>query len=202
MPARPPQAPDNEQSEKDPLAVAIGVEITRALSLKGMSVVKLHQVTGISRTVLQGYIKGRYKPGAREIKELSKALDCSPNRLLFGRDAFREQTAMDQVLGDGDKAGNAAQFAIIFELLTLEEQRAILALLGLFAEARVGKEGLATMLRASQALVESLNEAGAEALEERMQAVFSPDDVKALEAKLQAPPPAGAPPRPAKRRKS
>lgn len=39
---------------------------------------------GISRTTIRGYELGTYKPGARELRILTLALEVSPNWLLFG----------------------------------------------------------------------------------------------------------------------
>jgi DNA-binding Xre family transcriptional regulator len=202
MPARPSNAQDNEPPEQDPLAQSIGIEISRALGAKQMSVVKLHQVTGISRTVLQGYIKGRYKPGAREIREICRALDCSPNRLLFGRESFRERSPLDDLVGDADKMKNSASAGAIFQLLTLEEQRAFLSLLALFVEKRTGREGVAAILHASRAAVEAMEAQGA-GLEQRLEALATPEVIDAVATKVrEASPPKPAPPPPTKRPKA
>jgi hypothetical protein len=41
---------------------------------------------GINRTTIRGYEVGMYKPGARELRLLSEALDVSPSVLLLGFD--------------------------------------------------------------------------------------------------------------------
>ena len=40
--------------------------------------------SGISRTTIRGYEVGLYKPGTRELRLLSQALEVSPNWLIFG----------------------------------------------------------------------------------------------------------------------
>lgn len=167
----PPKSKDGDQ-----LAQEIGKRIERARTSKNLSVSELHRLTGISRTVLQGYESGRYKPGAREIRLLSDKLDCSPNRLLLGRDDFRQESHLDDLFGDTASTTNAAKFAVIFQLLTMEEQRAILSLLTLLAEARVGgKSNLSKMLSAVDEVVMSLETSGPQA-EARLIA-FAGDDV-------------------------
>lgn len=66
----------------------ISYEIKRAREGAKLSILELSARTGISKTVLHGYERGRTKPGARELKLLCEALKVSPNRLLFGVDDF------------------------------------------------------------------------------------------------------------------
>ncbi|GAB4565673.1 MAG: hypothetical protein Tsb007_37180 [Rhizobacter sp.] len=182
MPTTP--APDVEK-KPDQLALEIGKQIDRALARKGMSVSKLHQETGISRTVLQGYLKGRYKPGARELRLLSLALDCSPNLLLFGRENPREHTYLDSIVGDADKAKSTAKMAVLISLLTLEEQRAVVTLASLIAEQRVGgRAKLVEALRATEAVFESLEERGP-TLEQRATQLIGSEELDSITKKLE-----------------
>jgi transcriptional regulator with XRE-family HTH domain len=75
---------------RDPATDAdlIGSRIHRARVEAGLSVLEVGRLTGISKTVLHGYERGRTKPGAREIRLLSTALKISPNRLVLGNDLF------------------------------------------------------------------------------------------------------------------
>lgn len=169
-----------QPEDGDQLAQEIGTRIERARTSKNLSVSELHRLTGISRTVLQGYEAGRYKPGAREIRLLSDKLDCSPNRLLLGREDFRERSHLDDLLGDTTGATSAAKFAIVFQMLTMEEQRAILSLLTLLAEARVGgRSNLSKILSAADEVVKSLEASGPQA-EARLEAFVGTDLMKKL----------------------
>lgn len=67
---------------------AIGLRLQRARLDATLSVIEVARLTGISKTVLHGYERGRTKPGAREIRLLSTALHISPNRLILGNDFF------------------------------------------------------------------------------------------------------------------
>jgi transcriptional regulator with XRE-family HTH domain len=146
-----------EAKALDPLAVSVGREIDRALKSAGMSVTNLHKTTGISRTVLQGYLSGRFKPGARELKLLSEALDLSPNRMLFGRENLQDRTAIDDFLGDGDQAEAAMKVALIFGMLTFEERRSFLALLMSILEPRMGgKKEIGKALSVVNEMVKSM----------------------------------------------
>ncbi|MBT9466779.1 helix-turn-helix transcriptional regulator [Hydrogenophaga sp.] len=69
----------------------ISIQLQRARQDAGLSVQELSRQTGISKTVLHGYERGRTKPGAREIRLLSAALNISPNRLILGSDDFHSQ---------------------------------------------------------------------------------------------------------------
>ncbi len=70
----------------------IAIELTAARTRAGLSVIELSKLTGISKTVLHGYERGRTKPGAREIRLLSGALNISPNRLILGNESFESET--------------------------------------------------------------------------------------------------------------
>ncbi|OGS94740.1 MAG: hypothetical protein A3H31_02715 [Gallionellales bacterium RIFCSPLOWO2_02_FULL_57_47] len=60
----------------------------RGLSQEGLSrLTKAFDVErqGISRTVLTGYEKGKFKPGTRELRILYQALGLTPNWLILGQ---------------------------------------------------------------------------------------------------------------------
>lgn len=71
---------------------AIAFQLQRSRIERGLSIVELSKQTGISKTVLHGYERGRTKPGAREIRLLCAALQVSPNRLILGNDSFETST--------------------------------------------------------------------------------------------------------------
>jgi transcriptional regulator with XRE-family HTH domain len=172
--------------EGDDLAAQIGREIGRARVARNLSVSELHRRTGISRTVLQGYEAGRYKPGARELRLLAETLDCSPNRLLFGDEEFRKRTHLDGLLGNADKVATGAKIGILFSHLTIEEQRAVLALVGLMVEARIGgREKLAEVLGVAEQMLRSL-EADPDGAEARLQAFVPPELMQAIVAPANA----------------
>jgi transcriptional regulator with XRE-family HTH domain len=88
-----PNAPESDSQESVPRSPAedadsISFQLQRARLELDMSVVELSRQTGISKTVLHGYERGRTKPGAREIRLLSAALKVSPNRLILGSEDF------------------------------------------------------------------------------------------------------------------
>jgi transcriptional regulator with XRE-family HTH domain len=83
-----PPAPGIEAEDTGSEGDFIAVQIQTARERANLSVVELGRLTGISKTVLHGYERGRTRPGAREIRAISNALKVSPNWLIFGNDSF------------------------------------------------------------------------------------------------------------------
>lgn len=79
---------DTQENGTDSSPDLISFEIKKAREQSKMSVLELSAKTGISKTVLHGYERGRTKPGARELRLLCEAMGVSPNRLLFGLDDY------------------------------------------------------------------------------------------------------------------
>lgn len=73
--------------------IGLGDRIREARENRGLSQEGLSRLTklfdsegqGISRTVLTGYEKGKYKPGTRELRVLYFALGLTPNWLILGQ---------------------------------------------------------------------------------------------------------------------
>lgn len=85
-----PSTEKDDSVKRDPAndSDSISFQLQSARVDAGLSIADLSKQTGISKTVLHGYERGRTKPGAREIRLLCAALQISPNRLLFGTDEF------------------------------------------------------------------------------------------------------------------
>lgn len=83
------ESPPSGEESLDPNADFIAVQLRRAREDANLSVIELARLTGLSKTVLHGYERGRTKPGAREIRVLSNALKVSPNWLVFGAEDFQ-----------------------------------------------------------------------------------------------------------------
>lgn len=120
----------------------IALELKRAREAAGLSHSDLNRITGISRTVLLGYERGRTKPGAREIRLLSKALKVTPNRLLFGTDEpFDSRASFQHLLAVRKSPGLILAsmlplMPMILSTLTDEETSAILTLIGSIMQSR------------------------------------------------------------------
>jgi transcriptional regulator with XRE-family HTH domain len=85
----PAPAAGGEEAPED----QIGVRIAERRLAKGLTHDGLAKLTklldrptqsGISRTTIRGYEVGLYKPGTRELRLLSQALEVSPTWLIFG----------------------------------------------------------------------------------------------------------------------
>jgi transcriptional regulator with XRE-family HTH domain len=140
--------------EQDELALQIGRELKQTRDAQGMAVMELHRRTGISRTVLQGYEAGRFKPGSGELKRLCEALGISPTKLLFGREDFgRDDPSTSRV--DGLEA-NAAKAAIVIGLLSSDERRAVMTIVTRLLEARIGGGDLQKLMDLADAALPAI----------------------------------------------
>lgn len=79
---------------------------------------------GISRTTIRGYELGNFKPGARELRILSKALQVSPSWLLLG-ETQQEIDPADGEQSEGASHAEIAQLAVAFSALPTAERNAI-----------------------------------------------------------------------------
>lgn len=68
---------------------------------------------GISRTTIRGYELGTYKPGAREIRILSAALEVSPTWLILGTSDTSPDRTGRRPSPSGDKDGKAFRWGDI-----------------------------------------------------------------------------------------
>lgn len=135
---------DTPSSEEQPSAIRdpanepdlIAVQLQAARTQANLSVIELSKLTGISKTVLHGYERGRTKPGAREIRLLSSALNISPNRLILGNDSFETDSPRFTSIYRKIQARPAIGFVLammympfVTPLLDEDELRSILTLI-------------------------------------------------------------------------
>lgn len=87
------KTPPNPLIQDDAPEEGLGKRVAERRNAKGLThdgLAKLTKLldrkggTGISRTTIRGYEIGLYKPGTRELRLLSQALEVSPNWLIFG----------------------------------------------------------------------------------------------------------------------
>lgn len=118
---------------------SVSAEVRKARERADMTVSDLHRVTGISRTVLQGYEAGRFVPGAMELKKLCNVLKVTPNRILFGEEnPLESKPLLASFVGDVTKASSTAKLAIVLQALSSEELSSLLSLVESIVIARVG----------------------------------------------------------------
>ncbi len=98
---------------------------------------------GISRTTIRGYELRTYKPGTRELRILSLALNVSPSYLIFGEE-FDGQPGGASLLS-GEKPGEKRRWAsigfpaICFSQLGTVERRQILDLIETLYRLQIGE---------------------------------------------------------------
>lgn len=93
---------------------------------------------GISRTTIRSYELGNFKPGARELRILSKALQVSPAWLLLGADSYSEVLVGEEE-GGTPSGGDVAQLMAAFMFLPKVERTALKTLAMSLLQAKMGE---------------------------------------------------------------
>lgn len=162
---------------------ALAQELVRARTRAGLSVSELHRQSTISRTVIQGYESGKFKPGAREIKLLCQVLRISPNRLLFGSETpFAAGGELSKLVGDEASALQATKLALLFGMLSSIEKEAFLTLMQSILGSR-DRHKLEEALAAVDALAEQIAPK-AESFATTLQNSFSSEELSKMEASI------------------
>lgn len=176
----------NKQSVAIPDSFAS--ELIRARNKMGLSVSELHRKTSISRTVIQGYESGKYKPGTRELKLLCEALRITPNRLIFGTETpFEDKGKLAKLVGDEKSTYQTITLTILFQMLTAVEKEAFINLMQSILEGRVGKAKIDETLAAVDAMAGAMEDK-AEGIGAAVDTVFPEEELEkighAVEEKL------------------
>jgi transcriptional regulator with XRE-family HTH domain len=117
----------------------VGAELRKARERSGKTISELHRETGISRTVLQGYEASRFAPGAAELKRVCKALNVSPNLVIFGEEnPLDEKPLLSAYVGDMSHSMGPTRLALVLHLLSAAELTAILNLVESILISRAG----------------------------------------------------------------
>jgi len=144
-------AEEAKKAEKK-LPTGAAVELRRARQKAGLTHSELHRLTGLSRTVLIGYEEGRTRPGEREIKKLCDALRVTPNLLIYGTEQpFEPDEALKRLGLDAESVG-VAHLMVLFNMLPVEDRRAVLTLMHSILEARHGREWFGTAVEMMKVL--------------------------------------------------
>ena len=150
----PGQVASEKARRKDSLDLGgVAAELSRARTKAGVSHSELNRRTGISRTVLIGYEKGRTKPGARELRLICDALAVTPNRLIYGMEApFEADMLRDpfQALGFRGNVFDNLIVAFLFSMLTRDEQKALLVMTQSLLESRHGKADIELAIKEAE----------------------------------------------------
>jgi len=129
-----PQLPEN---------ISFASELIKARNDLGLTQSQLASKSGLSLSAVKAYESGRNMPGARELRELSQALQVSPNKLLFGKELpFEPRSVMEQLTGgeSEDEAVARVRAMMLFCLLASDERESIYTLARSLAVARHGVE--------------------------------------------------------------
>ncbi|HSV70292.1 MAG TPA: XRE family transcriptional regulator [Methylibium sp.] len=164
--------------------LSIASELISARNERGFTQAQLAELSGVSRSAIKAYETGRNMPGSRELRALCVALQCTPNRLLFGTEAptfGSDDAAKFEALlrSDPEEAQLArARLAGLSSLLTGDEYRSVLHLVHSLAVARHGVDRVKDVIASADfvaAMFGSMLEQGAVA--ERTGAPVDPQAV-------------------------
>jgi len=187
--------------KRDRLGTEIGERIARARRGANLATItSLHKRTievdpdkkGISQPVLLGYEAGEYRPGAREMKLLSLALNVSPTWLLFGQENVVDKDApagapsrltFAKLIELTDEEKRGALLGMLVSYMTREERDAWINVIELFLRARLGDKQFELRQSALQAVTELL--AGPKGISEHMgkliESTLTPDQLANME---------------------
>lgn len=138
-------------------AAVVGARIVAARKRRSKNQSDLAKATKLSRSVINGYEKGRHLPGARELALICDALTTSPNELLYGvADPFAGQ-ASELKLDAATTKGVTA--ALMIHKLEQNERDAVLTLVRSLVEFRHGKQASEFLSEMGPVLIEQLKHA-------------------------------------------
>lgn len=101
--------------------------LVQMMEERGMRQVDLMNKTGIERSIISAYVRGRYTPRDDRLQLLAKALNCD---------------AMWLAGYDGVEAGDESAFLAKFRMMKAEDKKTIMALMNFFADSeRRNNEG-------------------------------------------------------------
>jgi transcriptional regulator with XRE-family HTH domain len=129
-----PELPEN---------ISFASELIKGRNDLGMTQSQLSSKCGLSLSAIKAYESGRNMPGARELRELSQALQVSPNKLLFGKELpFEARTVMDALISgeSEDELAARVRAVMLVSLLASDERESMMTLARSLAIARHGLE--------------------------------------------------------------
>lgn len=133
------------KSDASPENLAFAAELIKARNELGLTQSQLSSASGVSLSAIKGYETGRNMPGARELRDLCKALHISPNKLLFGVETpFPTLSSGDPAAASGEKgqAVHRNRIVALVNMLSVDESYAIYLLAHSIAVARFGEKAV------------------------------------------------------------
>lgn len=130
------------------------------------------QKRGIARTTLRGYELGVTKPGIRELRILSQALEVSTNRLVFGTENLESASVQgnfpvrrETVLGKSQEdIVRIACFLVSLYRLSDQERDTVNRVASSLAAAKLGEVEYRKLMDATREVVETFIDAHSDAL--------------------------------------
>ncbi len=156
----------------------VGQRIVEARGRRGLSQAALAMTADISRTVLNGYEKGRRLPGLDQARRLCDALKLDPNKLVYGETAPPEAQSASEMLSP-EYLRNVLPKALLVIALAPSEQDAVAAILRALVDARIGRAERIETERAIEVIAEQLA-ANIPKFEETINAAVPTPDMKRL----------------------
>jgi transcriptional regulator with XRE-family HTH domain len=153
-----------------PENISFSSELIKARSDLGLTQSQFSSKCGLSLSAIKAYESGRNLPGARELRELSQALQVSPNKLLFGKELpFESRSVMGPVIEaeSENEAVSRMRATLLLFMLASDERESILTLARSLAIARHGQEEVQRQLATGDVmtgLIRGMAEATHEAL--------------------------------------
>jgi DNA-binding Xre family transcriptional regulator len=68
---------DSDELTEDECRREFGIRLNKILIRKNITQIELSEMTGINRSILNGYITGKHSPSFYNVDRIAKALDCS-----------------------------------------------------------------------------------------------------------------------------
>lgn len=138
-----------------PENISFASELIKARNELGLTQIQFSSKCGLSLSAIKAYESGRNLPGARELRELSQALQLSPNKLLFGKELpFEPRSVMGSVIDSEseDDAVSRVRATLLLFMLASDERESILTLARSLAIARHGQEEVQRQLATGDAM--------------------------------------------------
>lgn len=175
---------EQEHRRKRRKLPGFGNELAKAIAKSGLSDAEISRQTGISRTVLIGYKKGRTVPGASEIHSLCLVLQVSPAQLIFGKEHPFQVDPLRDELGIDSPQREAHILGVLYLMLTRGERDAILAVTQSLVEARHGKSAFDEVKAALKVMDETLAESAPD-LKRAVENVFPQQRITAMQGRVE-----------------
>lgn len=74
---------DSAELTEDECRREFGIRLSKILTRKNITQIELSEMTGINRSILNGYITGKHSPSFYNVDRIAKALGCSVDEFRY-----------------------------------------------------------------------------------------------------------------------